>query len=90
MSEAKAKETSIGVLRVLALMGDGEKHGVQDICAAAGGPGGYATEGLRRMRELRKQGFTVERTKVDEGTWLYSIKREVTAQAQQTFGGESW
>ena len=75
MCHEKAKETSVGSLRVLELMIDGKRHSANAICTAAGGPGRYATEGLRRMRELRGMGYTVNRHKVSMGTWSYSLEK---------------
>jgi hypothetical protein len=48
--------------RVLALMADGCWHSTREICAAAGTNDVPATEGLRRMRELRRF-FNVEKAR---------------------------
>jgi len=76
LDEQKAIETGIGVLRVLDLMIDGKWHNMHDICTAAGGPNGYASEGLRRMRELRSLGYEVLRDQRGPGTWVYCIRKK--------------
>lgn len=76
LSEEKAMETGIGVLRVLDLMMAGKWHSSDEICRVASGGHGYATEGLRRMRELRRHGFTIDRKQVGPGTWAYRIEKE--------------
>lgn len=82
MTEEKAIDTSIGCMRVLDLMQDNRWHKVQAICSAAGGRGGFATEGLRRMRELRQCGYDIERVKLGPGTWAYRIPPKVTELVQ--------
>ena len=61
--------------RVQFLMSDGGWHSSVDICAPENG----GSEGLRRLRELRKLGLNVEkrRQKVDggRGVWLYRATR---------------
>lgn len=79
LDEQKAIETGVGVLRVLDLMVDGKWHGIHDICTAAGGEKGYASEGLRRMRELRSLGFEILRDKRGPGTWVYSLRSKSEA-----------
>lgn len=77
LSEDKAMETGIGVLRVLDLMSDWGWHSADEICRAASGGEGYATEGLRRMRELRNHDFSIERKQRGPGTWYYKISRGI-------------
>lgn len=77
MSDKQAQETSIGVLRVIALMGDQGWYNVSQICRAAGGPNHYATEGLRRMRECRHVGYVIDRNrKTEGGTWFYRMRHQ--------------
>ena len=74
MSLEQAKKTSVGVLRVLNLMEDQRWYLPEKICDAAGGPHGYASEGLRRMRELRAMGYEIDRQQRTEGTWVYRLR----------------
>jgi len=50
--------------RVRLLMCDGEWHGGQEVCGAAGTPERPAPEGLRRLRELRDEGFNIVKRRV--------------------------
>jgi hypothetical protein len=61
--------------RVLELMADGNWHSANDIRMAAGIHGNPASEGLRRMRELRRA-FDIEKARRDEGSreWFYRLK----------------
>ena len=70
-------ELKAGARRVLALMLDGQYHTAYEIMVAAGSDGVLATEGLRRMRELRTHGFGLEKERM--GThrqWMYRLKEE--------------
>jgi len=55
--------------RVLSLMGDGEWHKAHEIADPEVG----GSEGLRRLRELRAAGHSVEKRKYTEGTWEYRL-----------------
>jgi hypothetical protein len=77
------------VLRVFMLMRDGEWHRAPVICLAAGRDGVPASEGLRRMRELRAL-FTIERRRVpDSNTWEYRLHgvAQKAGQQMEMFGG---
>jgi len=69
-----------GCLRVLALLRDFQWHQADEIRATAGNPRAPASEGLRRMRELRKV-YEVEKRRVfDTRMWEYrlvGLKKEV-------------
>lgn len=54
------KTLTPGALQVLAFMLDEEWHTKEDICIAAGNRGRIATEGTRRVRELRSCGLEIE------------------------------
>ncbi len=54
LTEADIKELGGGKLRVLLLMSDGRARNRREICLAAGTNGVPASEGLRRLRELRE------------------------------------
>lgn len=60
-------------LRVYHLMIDGRWHRPDEIRMAAGCNGIPATEGLRRMRELRASGFIIETRQISPKLWLYRI-----------------
>lgn len=62
---------SIGALRVLVLLSDERWHTVEEICVAAGSNNRIATEGMRRLREARSRGITIEDRRV--GT-IYEYK----------------
>lgn len=62
-----------GVHRVFALMKDGNWHSPDEIRIAAGTSGKPASEGLRRLRELRRF-FEIEKKRVGEARlWLYRL-----------------
>tara|TARA_Y100000310_G_C20484478_1_gene716232 strand:- start:102 stop:491 length:390 start_codon:yes stop_codon:yes gene_type:complete len=61
-----------GVRRVFDLMSDGEWYDRNAICLAAGTDGIPASEGMRRMRELR-QWFEVERRNLGGRRWVYRL-----------------
>lgn len=62
-----------GVRRVFDLMKDGQWHTRTEIMLAAGEHGVPASEGLRRMRELRRW-FRVETQRVPESRdWVYRL-----------------
>lgn len=61
--------------RVLALMRDGRWHGSQEIIAASG-----IRDGLRRLRELRQLGCTVERRLVSGRNFEYRLKQNAQVQ----------
>lgn len=54
-------ELAKGKARVRALMSDGGWHSSLEIQMVAGEDGIPASEGLRRMRELRTEGYTIEK-----------------------------
>ena len=62
------KELSGGRRRVLNLMRDSQWHTAEEIRQAAGG-----SEGLRRLRELRKK-YDVEKRRVADGKRLYEYR----------------
>lgn len=60
--------------RVLDLMRDGRWHTPDEIRLAAGRNGRPASEGLRRMRNLKKQGFIIDKKRVDDSmTFVYRL-----------------
>jgi len=67
-------ELKAGTRRVLTLMSDGQYHSAQEVLVAAGKDGIPATEGLRRLRELRAHGFDVEKERTGNRQWMYRLK----------------
>jgi len=59
--------------QVREFMEDGRWHNAQAICYAAGMNGQPASEGLRRLRELREW-FIVEKRPKNGGLWEYRMK----------------
>ena len=74
LTEKDLKDLGQGVRRVYTLMCDGKWHTDVEIRRAAGINGTEATEGLRRMRELRKCGVYIERELYGNRRWCYRIK----------------
>lgn len=72
ISEADIGEFKESTQRVLGLMADGQWHSAIEIRLAAGENGKEASEGLRRMRELRRF-FTIERQR-EGGSRLCSYR----------------
>ena len=66
-------EMSKAVSRVYQLMKDGEYHSAPEISLVAGSNGIPASEGLRRMRELRSFGYEIERKKAGNRSWKYRL-----------------
>jgi hypothetical protein len=60
------EDLSESTQRVFNLMRDGKWHSADKICLAAGHNGIPASEGLRRMRELRAL-YEIDRRKVSDG-----------------------
>lgn len=89
LTSQDVEELEVGSLRVLRLMIDRRNHDREEICTAAGGPGGYATEGLRRMRELRKiPGVRIEKERLDgKRTWIYRLELDEVEEPRLPFGG---
>lgn len=56
--------------RVLHLMLDRQWHPAPAICDPAVG----GSEGLRRLRELRSEGWWVEKRRATEGVWEYRLR----------------
>jgi hypothetical protein len=74
LTDEDLRELSAGVKRVYRLMRDGRWHRADDIRLAAGTGGIPASEGLRRMRELRKHGYEIERQRLQYArTWVYRL-----------------
>jgi len=61
--------------RILDLMLDEKWHDAEEIRQAAGTNGTPASEGLRRMRELRKAGYTIERRKAQGMLFEYRLSK---------------
>jgi hypothetical protein len=76
LSYEEAIKTAASVLRVLEHMMDGQWHDADSIRRYAGTNGRPASEGLRRLRELRPLGFQVERRrcKADSSLWEYQLR----------------
>jgi hypothetical protein len=72
-NEITWKETSTSRREnVLSLLSDGSWHGTAEICSVNVG----GSEGCRRLRELRKHGWTVEkRRKTDSTQFEYRLGR---------------
>ncbi len=66
------KDFTAASKRVLALMRDGNWHTAEAIKLAAGVDGVPASEGLRRMRELRRE-YTIERRRADNRNFEYRL-----------------
>ena len=73
LNESDIPQLNAGTRRVLSLMLDGRWYSRQDIEIAAGANGVPASEGLRRMRELRKHGYEIERRR-RERTRLFDYR----------------
>lgn len=73
LSPKDLKELSIGCERVYTLMKDGNWHAAMNICYAAGN-GSFATEGLRRLRELRGAGIEIEKRRGAGRLFEYRLK----------------
>lgn len=73
LTQTDAEELAAGVRRVYYLMKDGEWHDPDEIKQAAGDGTYPASEGLRRLRELRRW-FAVEKKRVsDSRLWIYRL-----------------
>jgi hypothetical protein len=73
LTDKDIAELGAGTLQVYRLMCDGQWHSPEAICRVAGHPGHPATEGLRRMRVLRRW-YIVEKRRVAEGRlWHYRL-----------------
>ncbi len=85
INEIDFRDLQSACRKVFALMQDGAWHHASAIIKVSG-----QREGLRRMRELRSIGFTVEihRVTPDEREWLYKLTTspELLAQAKQKQG----
>lgn len=76
LSASDALELAQSVRRVLAYMIDGIWRSASQVRLTAGENGQEATEGLRRLREIRKiPGLSVQRRKQPGGKrqWLYRV-----------------
>jgi hypothetical protein len=87
LRRSQAAQTTVGVLRVLDLMLDEQPHAAHEIRRAAGGER-EASEGLRRMRELRSLGFMVERIEGADNEWRYRLRVPQRQHQQSLFGDE--
>ena len=67
------KGLKAGRMRVLSLMKDGAWYLAHEIRKAAGSGGVPASEGLRRMRELRDFGYDVEKLRDEGRVWRYRL-----------------
>lgn len=76
LTDVDMQELGESVKRVFELMKDGLWHSPDEIRLSAGTNGHPASEGLRRMRELRRF-FDVERRRVDgdKRLWIYRLVR---------------
>lgn len=61
LNDRDLEELGEGTKRVFLLMRDGQWHTALQICRVAGTNGVPAMEGLRRARELRQQGFVLDK-----------------------------
>ena len=77
LNDSDLESLRAGVRRVYDLMNRGGWHEAQAIRLAAGEHGIPASEGLRRMRELRKFGFEIERERVEGSrSWRYRLRSD--------------
>lgn len=67
-------DLSAGCQRVLALISDNRWHSAEAIRVAAGENGIPASEGLRRLRELRQAGIKIEMRKCAMGARLFEYR----------------
>lgn len=80
LTDKDMAELGAGTLRVYRLMCDGQWHSPEEIRRVAGSVGHPATEGLRRMRVLRRW-YIVERRRVTEGRlWHYRLCDRATGE----------
>lgn len=77
LTEQDIAQLNASTLRVLDLMADGAWHSADEIRLAAGTDGNEASEGLRRLRELR-HAFSVDRRHdlVGKCLWQYRITKK--------------
>lgn len=76
LTDEDLEDLGQGCRRVYDLMKDGEWHNDSEIREAAGSGGEEATEGLRRMRELRASGLAISRRRVEASRrWEYRIEK---------------
>lgn len=75
LDESDCDDLADGTARVMNLMKDGRWYTVDEIELAAGKDGVPAREGLRRMRELRKHGWNVEKIRSQGRDYMYRIAR---------------
>ncbi len=77
LNDSDLESLKSGVRRVYDLMNRGGWHEAQAIRLAAGEHGIPASEGLRRMRELRNFGFEIERERVEGSrSWRYRLRSD--------------
>lgn len=76
LNETDVPKLNASCQRVYELMKDGGWYRADQIRLAAGRDGREASEGLRRMRELRKHGFDIEMRRLsdDSANFEYRIK----------------
>lgn len=67
LTDSDVPELNAAVGRVLMLMSDQAWHTSEEIKNVAGKDGIPASEGLRRMRELRRYGCEIERRRSENG-----------------------
>jgi hypothetical protein len=83
LTAADLDELNDAKLRVLQLMSDGRWHSREQIEEISG-----QLEGMRRMRELRSMGFTVDRRRL-EGQRAWEYRLSVPPQAEDNGGGQA-
>lgn len=76
-------ELSAGVQRVLRLMSDYQWHSREEILDVAGTDGAQASEGLRRLRELRRW-YVVDKMKTGGRNWAYRLGPELQGETPVT------
>ena len=80
LTGADLAELNEGARRVGALMADGDWHNAIEIRAVAGAGEDSASEGLRRLRELRAiPGVSLQRKSLGNRLWAYRVTRGDTA-----------
>ena len=78
LDESDLADFNAATQRVARLMADGREYDADDIKEAAGEPGSPASEGLRRMRDLRKIpriAILVRKKSGTKRTFLYRLVR---------------
>lgn len=77
LSDSDLDDLGKGVRLVHELMKDGRWHTADEVKRATG-----QREGLRRLRELRRFGFVVEKKLIGKRTWAYQLVQKHDGESQ--------